>query len=124
VGPASINAVVSRRDGFVALGTIGSDPDTHAAIWRSRDGIHWAQVPATGIDDKEGQQLIATRDRLVALTVSGQDGFLRQSTDGGTWTPVSTTTIPLFIRAQLEAVGRDVVVVGGGEPWAISISLP
>ena len=61
-----MSSVIAAGPGLVTVGMAGSNPDLHATVWTSVDGIVWSMVP-----HDESVFAGAFRDDMTSVTAGG-----------------------------------------------------
>ena len=91
-GEQTIWTIATTEHGFVAGGTTGESTDADAALWYSRDGRDWHQVPSDPSFQGPGHQVVLTvttyQDRIFAAGRNYLDAAVWVSDDGVVWTPI------------------------------------
>ena len=94
-GPGIVQALAATPVGLVAVGWMGVDPDSQAAVsWQSVDGVTWTRAPTQdSLDGASMTSIAVSGSTIVAVGDRPDAAAAWWSTDGLTWSPSGSSIL-------------------------------
>lgn len=106
-----------------------NETELGVTVWATTDGINWTKETSNALPNREDFNAVVFNDEIYVLSgVLHRDGVdeyyneVYKSSNGITWTPVTTTGVPYSERAYGQAIVYDNKIwVIGGKDYTTSV---